>query len=392
MPTYSARAEWEPLRAVRVHEPGLETWSGSLDPASNLFEAPLPPEQAARAHQDYVDVLEAAGVTVHRLGSDLAAAGVLDDLVLEYADFGSNADDSAVLDQLDASEKLQLALARATVTETIGGPASVTLETPISNIYFQRDTTILGDRGPILCNMATELRQAELPFVEAAWKAIDADIVHRADSGPIEGGEFLPAGDIAFLGVSGVVDGEEEIIRTSVDAGRDLLKSGALGFEQVGLVRAPIEAERAMRERDGGPSRLMHLLGWFNIAAEGLAVTFREMAEAATVELFERQGDSYQRVATPTLLELLDERGYDVVDADTSERWPTNFVTVDDATVVALHEPGPDGDYRPEDNPTIEALKARGVTVLPDGTGLPNGPLENGAGGFHCMTTPVRRG
>lgn len=385
-----ARAEYHRLASVRVHEPGLEAWSGALDPDSNLFEAPVAIDRARTQHRRYVDVLEANGVTVHALADDLAAGGVLDDLVREYTTVDAG-DLDATLAELDAREKLQLVLSRARTSPETDAPASLHLERPISNIFFQRDTTIVGDRGPVLASMYSPVRRPETPIVRAAWAAIGDPVIHEASAGPIEGGEFVPMGDLALLGVSGVVDGEEVVVRTSYDAGRELLDAGALGFDEVGLVRAPIETERRLRREHDGPSRMMHLLGWFNVAAEGLAVTFPEMARAAAVDLYERRGGEYERTGSTTLLSLLADRGYDVVAADWGERWPTNFVAIDDADVVALYDPDEEGAYRPENNPTIEALNEWGVTVRPDGEGLPTGPLTNGAGGLHCMTTPIER-
>ncbi|MFT4891180.1 MAG: arginine deiminase [Halobacteriales archaeon] len=394
MPEYTARAEFDPLNAVRVHTPGPELWSGALDPEANLFEGPMAPERARREHERLIETYESAGVEVHTLADDLATAGVLDELVREYVTIPEDAavDLEATLSALGPHEKLGLALSRARLERHPDAASSVHVERPISNIYFQRDTTILGDKGPILCSMAKPVRQPEIPIVREAWEGIGAEVVHEAAVGPIEGGEFMPMGEFALLGVSALVDGEEEVIRTSYDAGRSLLEAGAVGYDEFGLVRAPLETERQIRRGRGGESRLMHLLGWFNVAAEGLAVAFEELAEAATVDVYERRGGSYRKTRTPTLLEYLDGKGYDVIGADWAERWPTNFVAVDDGEIVPLYEPDEDGEYRPENNPTIEALKERGVTVLPGGEGLPTGALTNGAGGFHCMTTPVSRG
>jgi len=394
MTEFAARAEFDPLNAVRVHTPGLELWSGALDPVANSFDRSVAPEQARREHERLIETYESAGVEVHTLASDLETAGILEDLVREYVTIPADADVDldATLATLDAHEKLGLALARARLEPNPDAASSVHVERPISNVYFQRDTTILGDKGPILCSMAKPVRQPEIPIVRQAWEGIGAEIAHEASVGPIEGGEFMPMGEFALLGVSALVDGEEEVVRTSYDAGRSLLKAGAVGYDEFGLVRAPLEREREIRRSRGGESRLMHLLGWFNVAAEGLAVAFEELAGAATVDVYERRGDEYRKARSPTLLEYLDAKGYDVIDASWDEDWPTNFVAVDDGEIIPLYEPDADGAYRPEHNPTIEALKERGVTVLPDGEGLPTGALTNGAGGFHCMTTPVSRG
>jgi arginine deiminase len=136
----------------------------------------------------------------------------------------------------------------------------------------------------------------------------------------------------------------------------------------------------------------MHLLGWFNIAAEGLAVLDADLAEAADVDVYRRDGDVYEHSHTTSTLEYVrDEKGFDVIDVADGERWPTNFLAIDDGTVIPLYEPDEDGAYRPEDNPTIEALRERGVEILPDGVGIPRAALTNGAGGLHCMTTPIAR-
>lgn len=412
----AVRAEWEPLESVRVHTPGIELWSGSLDPGPNLFESHVPPDRARAEHERIVATLEGAGVEVHQLADDLAAADALDDLVRESVsvrtdDGDEPADVDGVLSSFDAREKLQLALARVTMEphadagdpgDGVPGGAgdaerspatSLRIERPISNVYFQRDTTILGDRGPILCNMHEPVRRPEIPIVRDAWDGVDADIRYEMTAEPVEGGEFMPAGEFALLGVSAEVDGEETVIRTSYGAGERLMRDGAVGYEEFGLVRAPLEADRRLRREHDAGSRVMHLLGWFNIAAEGLAVLDEDLARAAEVDVYARSSGGYEfDHSTSTLEYVRDEKGFDVVDVSWGERWPTNFLAVDDGVAVPLYEPDGTGAYRPENNPTIEAMKELGVTVLPDGEGLPRDALTDGAGGIHCMTTPIRRG
>ena len=393
MSDFSVRAEFEPLEAVRVHEPGLELWSGAVDPGPNLFEDPVPPAQARREHRRIAETLAAAGVEVHHLADDLAAAGVLDDLVRERVTVPADGPDlEETLAALDAREKLQVALSRLALERDAGESTSLRLDRPISNVYFQRDTTVVGDRGPILCNMKEPVRRPEVPIVREAWEGLGADIVHEVTDEPLEGGEFLPLGEFALLGVSALVDGEEAVIRTSYDAGRQLLDAGAVSYDEVGLVRAPLEADRRLQAEHDRGERVMHLLGWFNVAAEGLAVADVELARHAAVDVYVRSGGEYRKDRSTDVLSYVREQGYDVIDVAPSERWPTNFVAVDDGEVVALYEPDADGAYRPENNPTVEALKARGVEVLPDGEGLPRAALTSGSGGIHCMTTPLYRG
>ena len=182
------------------------------------------------------------------------------------------------------------------------------------------------------------------------------------------------------------------MIRTSYAAGEALLDAGAVGYDEVGLVRAPLAADRRLRVDRGLGSRVMHLLGWCNFAAEGLAVLDADLAAAAEVDVYARRGDGYEFDRTTTTLSYLaEDRGFDVVDVAPAERWPTNFLAVEDGRIVPLYEPDDEGAYDPELNPTIEALRRRGVEILPDGEGLPRAALTDGAGGIHCMTTPLGR-
>jgi len=392
MNEHAVRAEYEPLNGVRVHTPGLELWSGSVDPGPNLFDAHVPPDQARREHERLVETLETAGVEVHQLAEDLASGSCLDALVAEYVTVPDEVDLEGVLEAWEPREKLQLVLARARLERHPDTATSVRVDRPISNTFFQRDTTLVGDRGPVLCEMYEPVRKPEAPIVRRAWEAVGAEFAHEMSGEPLEGGEFLPVGEFALLGVSAEVDGEEEVIRTSYDAGTRLLDSGAVGYDEVGLVRAPLEADRRQRREHGIESRVMHLLGWCNVAAEGLAVLDTTLARHATVDVYARTGDGYEFDRSTDTLDYVEAQGYDVVAVSHAERWPTNFLAVEDGRVVPLYEPGPEGEYRPENNPTIERLKERGVEVIPDGEGLPRGALTNGAGGIHCMTCPLGRG
>lgn len=56
----TARAEFGPLNAVRVHTPGLELWSCALDPEANRFEVPVAPERARREKR-LIETDESAG-------------------------------------------------------------------------------------------------------------------------------------------------------------------------------------------------------------------------------------------------------------------------------------------------------------------------------------------
>lgn len=389
MPSFTVQAEFDRLTAVRAHRPGAELWTGALDPATNLFDAPVPPAQAKREHERLTDALDSAGVDVHLLADDLAAAGALEDLVAEYVDVPDDIDVVDAMASFDVHETLELVLSQARLTRE-NGRTSIEFREPISNTIFQSDTVLVGDKGPVLCEMGEPIRQDELPIVRRAWEEFGTEFVHEMRQ-PLEGGEFLPADEFALLGVSAEIDGEEEVIRTTYEAGTEFLEAGAVGFDEVGLVRAPLAADRRHREKHGIGSRVLHLLGWCNIAAEGLAVADTTLADHATVDVFENTATGYEYDRSTSTLAYLREQGYDVVEMGPKERWAANFLTVDDGIIVPMHVTDEDGEYSPERNSTIERLKERGVEVLPDGEGIPEGVLTRGAGGINCMTVPLER-
>ncbi len=404
MTDHTARAEFDTLREVRVHEPGFEALLGAIDPEANHFARPFSLREARAEHRLIVETLEDAGVEVRHLHEDLE--GSLSEL-LEVAvdvDDPSTLDRETVLGNLEgtsAYERLQAALLGPTLSRLPDGPPSadaegaatgLRIERAATNVYFQRDSQILGDRGPILPRPATATRRRELPLIEAAWEGAGAEFVHRTSGGEtLEGGDFLPAGEFALVGVSAIEDGREVVLRSSHGAGTELLREGAVGYEEVGLVRPPLSADKRLAARHDTSSRLLHLDGWLNVAAEGLAVAREPLLEPATVEVFTRGKEGYSRRGTESLAAFLDRHGYEVIDAPYPERWATNFLTVDDGRIVAIYETD-DGGYDPGNNRTIERLKAEGVEVLPDGQGLNPENLTNGGGGIHCMTSPLRRG
>ena len=406
MTDHTARAEFDTLREVRVHEPGFEALLGAMDPEPNHFARPFSLREAKAEHRLIVETLEDAGVEVRHLHEDLE--GSLPELIEDTVGVDDGGpfppDRGTLLENLGRStayERLQAALLGPTVGRVSEEPAvagpeaaatSLRIEEAITNLYFQRDCQILGDRGPILPRPATATRRRELPLIEAAWNGVGAEFVHRTSEGEtLEGGDFLPAGEFALVGVSAVEDGREVVLRSSRGAGVELLREGAVGYEEVGLVRPPLSADERLAARHDTSSRLLHLDGWLNVAAEGLAVAREPLLEPATVEVFVRDGEGYSRRRTESLAAFLDRHGYEVIDAPYPERWATNFLTVEDGRIVAIYETD-DGNYDPEKNRTIERLKAEGVEVLPDGRGLNPEHLTNGGGGIHCMTSPLRRG
>src|SRR5512137_1956553 len=67
-----ARAEWESLKHILVHEPGIEVFFALLDPGAHLYERFFSHHEARWEHRQLCDLLHNSfGVRVHNLKTTL---------------------------------------------------------------------------------------------------------------------------------------------------------------------------------------------------------------------------------------------------------------------------------------------------------------------------------
>lgn len=255
-PKARVHAEWDPLQAVRLHRPGLETYIGTLDPDPNLFLDQFSLLEAQNEHDSLVgDLRSSLGSeeSVHYLHEDIDSKEVMDVLLSSRVDFDlSDVNEETRLRQqdslwsrmhgLDSHSQLQAIATNATVKRNTpddfdadefngSNPArelttSVRLNEPVSNLYFQRDSQFVSQAGVVLCSMRKNTRQPEIEIARAAWEALDGefdvDIVAdmsrvqehnvseyvperddiQSNEVFVEGGDYMPAGDFSLLGVS----------------------------------------------------------------------------------------------------------------------------------------------------------------------------------------------
>ncbi|MDT8357085.1 MAG: arginine deiminase family protein, partial [Methanomicrobiaceae archaeon] len=231
--------------------------------------------------------------------------------------------------------------------------------------------------------------------------------VHRVRDGLFEGGDFLPAGKIAFLGVGS---------RTNPAGAAELLSCG-LGFEEVVLVRQPLHPLVTGYD----PMIAMHLDTYFNIAADGVAVASPLLLKGAVVERYAREGEGYVRAGEATTLDLLiAELGFSCIEITTLEQlcYSSNFLCVRDGECIspdahqlapvvmerlserAAQNPGKYGallaqaehDYRlllsdSEFFPHKKEVYAHGLEM----TTVHLANATGGYGGAHCMTCVLER-
>ena len=425
--TARALAEWHPLRRVVVRPPGMEAFFGLLEPYSSLYERVFSLARARREHDELVETLR-SGFGVHVTPLDqllLQAAGRHPAIAQELAErviatvgfHGPGAGRARrefreTVRWLDGEQLIEtLILAPEIRFERGRGARSVasytTLKVPLTNLFFLRDQQAVTDRGIVVGRLAKPQRRRETEITSFAWRAAGEPPVAEIKRGTFEGGDFLPAGEFALVGTGD---------RTSATGVAEFLANG-VSVPEVGVVHQP----RHPLLDAPDPMVNMHLDTYLNFAGDGVAVGYREMLEAARVEVYLRDSGTYRRSHETRLLEYLERaHGFRVIGISTLEQlcYATNFLTVRDRTLVI-----PDvarnaervlahlrlvAERRPRRYYRLYVRAARELGQLrAEGGFFPNKPeakaiglstvqvgLENltGAfGGAHCLTASLER-
>jgi arginine deiminase len=418
-----ARAEWETLRHILVHEPGIEVFFALLDPGAHLYERFFSHHEARWEHRQLCDLLHNSfGVRVHHLKTALMEeAGepgpVRDRLVAlagrrlgdgrTQANGGHRGGDlpTVPLSMRDPEHLFRIAVLNPSVGH---GPAGkFRLVNPLPNLYFMRDQQAATDRGICMARMATPERAEEVAVTSLGLAAVGIEPVHRVGRGRFEGGDFLPAGDFALVGCGS---------RTNPEGVQDLL-GGGIGTWEVAVVREP--QHPLVTGRDHMVN--MHLDTSLNFPKEGVAVGSPALLREAKVTVWRRSGDGYERAGPGgNLIEYLGSKGFELIEITTLEQlcYSTNFLCVRDGACVsqdasalapivlrrlgekARADPGKYGRLLSQAEHDYQSMKAESEffphrrEVYAHGLEMTTLLLTNATGGYggaHCMTCVLSR-
>jgi len=284
---------------------------------------------------------------------------------------------------------------------------------PLANLYFMRDQQFVTDRGIVVCRLAKPSRRNETLVTKFLWEEVlGLPILHEmTDPATIEGGEFLPMGKFALVGVGD---------RTNQEAIDQLLKLD-LGYQEVGVVHQPLHPLIPATHPD--PMINMHLDTYFNVAASDVVVGSELLLKHARVEIYHNQGEGVFEMdkQETTLYEYMKKQGFHIVDITTLEQmsYASNFLCIKDRNLLAIevepitrkalqavkrmsHEnPKRYSKLLAQCEKDYEALAKSGqffphkrdfythnISVYP--VHLKN--LTGGYGGAHCMTCALNRG
>lgn len=429
------RAEWDPLKKVVIHKPGIEMFLGLLEPFGSLYERAFSRSEARREHELLEHILkhEFKVEVLHFKETILNAAEKRPEVRRRLVEMAHDSityrgDPKGIkiarrefeqyANSLDVQHFFNIILMNLAIELTSDQGTrnihlNITERQPLSNLYFMRDQQFVTDKGMVLCRMAKPARRHEPPLTKFLWKQVlHVPMAHETqEPGTIEGGEFIPMGKFALVGMGD---------RTNREA-IDQLLSLDLGFEEIGVVH---QAKHPLIPGDKpDPMINMHLDTYFNVASSSAVVACGDLIKMAKVEIWHNEGAGkfVKDNQETNLHDYITGKKFDVINITTLEQlsYASNFLCIRDGHILAIEvervvkkvlanleatakrDPERYGKLWQQAQSDYEHLKNKGqffphkkelyqhdIDAYP--VVLEN--LTGGYGGAHCMTCALERG
>lgn len=430
--TTKIKAEWDRLKKVAVHTPGMEMFFGLLDPFASLYERAFSQRDALKEHEvlqytlkhDFkVKVLPLKDTIVGLSLKKPSMKARLIELARKSISFtGSHGEVELACQEMEANSEIldpehyfntvllspSIEVEPRMTTRMIN--LNITQREPLTNLYFMRDQQVVTDKGMVLSRMSKPQRKREPQITKLFLEMVNEPPIYEVQGpGTFEGGDFMPLDKFALIGVG------DRTNRT----GAEQMLNNCLEFDEVALVHQPCHPLIPPEKRD--PMLNMHLDNYFNVVSNGVAVGSETLLETTQVEIYQRSGDGYQKSLDATnLYEYMLSKGFDFINITTLEQmaYATNLLCIRDSTVLAVEverivkdvmgklklraNTDPEGysklftqvkkDYRQLRHeghffPHKREIYQHDVEAY--SLNLSN--LTGGYGGAHCMTCPLKR-
>ena len=382
------QAEWSKAGDILMHTPGRELFCGVIHPSAGLFEDYFDVDKAAEEHHGYIAMLEANGIRVHTVMDILQEVGIdslraLADNVLIYDISGIPEENPEateeyrqdVLSKMSRADLIRCILLQPMVklwrTDNNTGYEATYILNPLMNLYFTRDQSITTPRGHVICNMNSSQRSPETSIIELCYNHLGLKpILHIEGEGRMEGGDYIPAGNISLIGCG---------MRTNDEGIRQMLEADAFGHDTVVVVR-----DHKLWQMQ------MHLDTHFNIIDSDLCTMVRSRLEAKpgdpeydTCDIWARQPGTKDYSLWKQDLPFVDyikSRGFEIIpiDVDDEMHYANNFLTIAPRHIMAVGAQSEELQQR---------FREAGVNV----EWIPLESLIGGYGAAHCMTQVLQR-
>ena len=382
------QAEWSKAGVILMHTPGEELFNGVIHPLAGLFEDYFDVGKAAEEHRGYISMLEANGIRVYTVLDilqevDIDSLRQVADAVLEY-DISEIPDESAqdtedyrqeILSKMSRGDLIRCILLQPTVklykTDNNTGYRAQYLQNPLTNLYFTRDQSITTPRGHVICHMNSEQRYPETNIISLCYEHLGLKPILRIEGdGRLEGGDYIPAGNVSFIGNG---------MRTNDEGIRQLMEADAFGHDTIVVVR-----DHKLWQMQ------MHLDTHFNIIDHDLCTMVRSRYEAQpgqpeynTCDIWAREPGTLQYSLLKQdqpFVEYIKSRGFQIIpiDYDDEMHYANNFLTIAPRHIMAVAGQSEELQQR---------FREAGVTV----EWIPLESLIDGYGAAHCMTQVLQR-
>ncbi len=381
---------------ILMHEPTDELFLGVMHPDAALFSDYFDIELAAKEHAEYRKALEHCGakvLTVRQIllegtldkqgrpveGKDLNDLRAFASKFLTYNT--SNIPEEAkaqerykkmIVDRAHPKDLVKMIMLQPEIvlsyTESNTGFAATYIQRPIMNIFFMRDQMISTAKGIVIGRMNSAQRQLECEIAEFCLNKIGFPPIYHieGEDAYLEGGDFLPFGDIAFIGMG---------LRTTQAAIDQLMENDLLGCNKVVVVKDIWDEQEQM-----------HLDTYFNIIdrdlctlSEARYLAAKSDSQYLKIDIWERESpeEPYHKAFSDiSFVDYIeDELKMKVIPIQRSDEltYANNFLSVAPRKIMAVA--GQSVELQ-------EALKANFVDV----TWVPLTNLTKGYGAAHCMT------
>ena len=382
------QAEWSKAGDILMHTPGQELFNGVIHPSAGLFEDYFDVDKASEEHQGYISMLEANGIRVHTVTGILNEVGIdslrtLASNLLRY-DISNIPDEDAietesyrqsVLQKMSRNDLIRCILLRPTVmllkTDNNTGYEAQYIQNPLMNLYFTRDQSITTPRGHVICQMNSSQRAPETEIIRLCYNHLGLKpILEISGNGRLEGGDYIPAGNISLIGCG---------MRTNDEGIRQLMEADAFGHDTIVVVR-----DHKLWQMQ------MHLDTYFNIIDKDLCTMVSSRLNAKpgdpefnTCDIWARKPGTLEYKLWKqnlSFVEYVRGRGFQIIpiDIDDELHYANNFLTIAPRHIMAV-------------GGQSETLKQRfrdaGVIV----EWIPLESLIDGYGAAHCMTQVLQR-
>ena len=380
------QAEWSKAAVILMHTPGQELFNGVIHPSAGLFEDYFDVDKAAAEHRNYIKMLQKNGIKVYTVQQILEETGIdslraLAGELLQY-DVSTLDDDAVAADRykkdviakMSRADLIRCILLQPTVvlykTDMNTGYEAQYVQNPLMNLYFTRDQSISTPRGHVICNMNSLQREPEADIISLCYAHLGLKPILRIQGeGRLEGGDYLPAGTLSFIGCG---------MRTNDEGIRQLMDADAFGHDTVVVVR-----DHKFWQMQ------MHLDTYFNIIDNDLCTLTssrlnaqKDDPEYVTCDLWVRAPGTKKYTLLQkdrSFVEFLQDR-FEIIPIDSEDEmhYANNFLTIAPRHIMAV-------------GGQSKALQQRFAEAGVKVEWIPLESLIDGYGAAHCMTQVLKR-